>query len=104
MRTEIYSEYAGFLNLIEKQIPAKFKQRYLYIALQDNEEVKTDTEQIIDKITSGQEEIRKDLREQKEDISKIDAEIKKQLKDQDTKIDKLDEKMNEILKLLQVQK
>jgi hypothetical protein len=24
MRTEIYSEYAGFLNLIEKQIPAKF--------------------------------------------------------------------------------
>ena len=50
MRTEIYSEYAGFLNKIEKQIPEKFKRRYLYIALQENEEVKTETEQIIGEI------------------------------------------------------
>ena len=33
MRTEIYSEYAGFLDLIEKQIQEKLKRRYLYIAL-----------------------------------------------------------------------
>ena len=52
MRTEIYSEYAGFLNKIERQIPEKFNRRYLYIALQDNEETKTDTEQIIDKIST----------------------------------------------------
>ena len=46
MRTEIYSEYAGFLDLIEKQIPEKLKKRYLYIAIQDEEDIKTDTEKI----------------------------------------------------------
>jgi hypothetical protein len=45
MRTQIYSEYAGFLNHIEKQIPLKFSRRYLYIAIKQNdEEVKTDSE------------------------------------------------------------
>ena len=38
MLTEIYSEYAGFLNLIEKQIPLKFNQRYLYVAVQNTAE------------------------------------------------------------------
>ena len=32
MRTSMYSEYAGFLNLIEKDKPLKFSKRYLYIA------------------------------------------------------------------------
>ena len=74
MRTEIYSEFAGFLNKIEKQIPEKFRKRYLYIALQENEEVKTDTEQIIGEISTV-----------KENMSKIE----KQLNDQDEKIEKI---------------
>ena len=32
MRTSMYSEYAGFLNLIEKDKPLKLSKRYLYIA------------------------------------------------------------------------
>ena len=59
MRTEIYSEYAGFLNKIEKQIPEKFNRRYLYIALQDNEETKTDAEHIIGEIGTVKENISK---------------------------------------------
>ena len=47
MRTQIYSEYAGFLNYIEKQIPEKFSRRYFYIAIkQDDDDTKTDSELI----------------------------------------------------------
>lgn len=46
MRTEIYSEYAGFLNLIERQIPAKFKKRYLYIARKETEKIKDESKMI----------------------------------------------------------
>lgn len=38
MRTEIYSEYVGYLNMIESDKPNKFNKRYMYIARKPLEE------------------------------------------------------------------
>lgn len=44
MRTEIYSEYVGYLNMIESDKPNKFNKRYMYIARKPLEESSNDTE------------------------------------------------------------
>ena len=112
MLTEIYSEYAGFLNLIEKQIPLKFNQRYLYVAVQNTAEDSAQTEQMIEKISdivkenfaeadtkignqvrNLESELRKIAKEQDSKIERLNAEMKKIAVSQDAKID-------QILKLL----
>ena len=44
MRTEIYSEYVGYLNMIERDKPKKFNKRYMYIARKPLEEDSNDSE------------------------------------------------------------